>query len=277
MNGVGFTIGAGGFSADLRFGAHYGLLNLAGDPWLPKWDIPDVWIDVTGSEAYKAAEEFKITTSAELPGSTHWDPAPVPVGDKGGGGGGGNGGVLEQGIVIPWVDIPRWFPGEEDESQPPIIFERPPIILPGQVDPGREERETEEGPLAHTWIHLGSQFVSGLFGGDASVPATNGAGMGISGPGAGAGAGGGGGGGGNGQLGPFDPGPGGNGMEYETGSCAKKTRTLTIDCATGLEVKRKRRRRRALLTQGDMGVLFQIASLPNNANVRVALAGAIRR
>jgi len=67
-------------------------------------------------------------------------------------------------------------------------------------------------------------------------------------------------------------------MTPYSGSCPPaKTRTLTIDCATGQEVKRKRRRRRALLTQGDMGVLFQIASLPNNANVRVALAGAIRR
>ncbi len=121
--------------------------------------------------------------------------------------------------------------------------------------------------MAHTWTHLGREIIGGFF------------------PGAGVG------------TGPamgfapdpmglppgdrFVPGTGtGTVVEpmYSGGTCPPpKTRTLTIDCATGLEVKRKRRRRRALLTQGDMGVLFQIASLPNNANVRVALAGAIRR
>jgi len=274
LNGVGFTIGAGGFSADLRFGAHYGLLNVAGDPWIPDWSLPDVWIDVTGSEAYKASEAWKaenITTSAELPGSTHWDPAPVPVGDAGGGRPSNSGVVLEAGSPIPWMDIPRWFPGERDESQPPVIYRPPPILLPGQTDPGREEHETEEEDMAHTWTHLGSQIVGALFPNTVMEQSF------VAGPGQVAVGNGNGGGATNGQLGPFDPGPGATAMQYEAGSCARKTRTLTIDCATGLEVKRKRRRRRALLTQGDMGVLFQIASLPNNANVRVALAGAIRR
>ncbi len=121
--------------------------------------------------------------------------------------------------------------------------------------------------MAHSWLHLGSQVLGGFFpeqnplayapaafsgaqyagsGGSATLP-TVGAATGVS-------------------------------AMYSGGSCPPmKTRTLTIDCATGLEVKRKRRRRPKLLTQGDMGVLFQIASLPNNANVRVALAGAIRR
>jgi len=117
--------------------------------------------------------------------------------------------------------------------------------------------------VAHTWLHLGSQVLGGFFpdqnplayapsnftGGPGQVPVSG------------------------------APTPIGTpAMAAYTGSCPPaKTRTLTIDCATGQEVKRKRRRRRALLTQGDMGVLFQIASLPNNANVRVALAGAIRR
>lgn len=40
---------------------------------------------------------------------------------------------------------------------------------------------------------------------------------------------------------------------------------------------KKRRRRRPILTQTDIGILFQISTLPNNANVRTALARSIRR
>ncbi len=124
--------------------------------------------------------------------------------------------------------------------------------------------------MAHTWKHLGSQFIAGLF------PGTQTEAFGFSGPtvmgGSTVGS-------GNGGI----P-PGGGAIPsveqvaaYQGVCPPRKTRTLTIDCETGLEIKRKRRRRPKLLTQGDMGVLFQIASLPNNANVRIALAGAIRR
>jgi len=208
-----------------------------------------------------------ITTSRELPGSTHWDPAPVPVGDARSGGSSDAGVVFQEGSPIPVLGLPRWLPDFRNEGQPPIIYSPPPIVLPGQTDPGREEREEGEDEVAHTWLHLGSQVLGGFFP-DQNPLAYSGYAPGAA----------------PGTLGPFDPGaetalavPGAGPMSY-TGSCPPaKTRTLTIDCATGLEVKRKRRRRRALLTQGDMGVLFQIASLPNNANVRVALAGAIRR
>ncbi len=212
-----------------------------------------------------------ITTSKDLPGSTHWDPATVPVG-KGKGGSSAPPPVVDAtpvqlpplGVLLPWL------PDFENEGQPPIIFEPPPIILPGQTDPRREEHETEEGTedMAHTWLHLGSQVIGGLFPGQNPMAYTgNGSVPGFSGPVSMP----------TGDVAPM-PMPTGVPSVYSGGTCAPpKTRTLTIDCATGLEVKRKRRRRRALLTQGDMGVLFQIASLPNNANVRVALAGAIRR
>ena len=63
-----------------------------------------------------------------------------------------------------------------------------------------------------------------------------------------------------------------------SGSCPpRKTRTLTIDCATGREVKRTRRRRRRLLTEGDFNDLMRIATLPNKQNVTVALAKAVGR
>jgi len=53
--------------------------------------------------------------------------------------------------------------------------------------------------------------------------------------------------------------------------------SYNINPRTGQLTKCKRRRRRALLTQGDLNVLNQVASLPNNANVRTALARAVGR
>lgn len=71
--------------------------------------------------------------------------------------------------------------------------------------------------------------------------------------------------------------PGPNPMGY-SGSCPpRKTRTLTIDCATGQEVKRTRRRRRRLLTESDFNDLMRIATLPNKQNVAVALSKAVGR
>ncbi len=116
--------------------------------------------------------------------------------------------------------------------------------------------------MAHTWGHLGRELIGGWLG-----DGGGGGGVGIT---------------------PFvDPTfqtpTGGTMMPsasagYSGGSCPpRKTRTLTIDCATGLEIKRIRRRRRKMLTEGDMAQLFQIATLPNNANVRTALARAVRR
>jgi len=74
---------------------------------------------------------------------------------------------------------------------------------------------------------------------------------------------------------PGAPPPGAGSM---AGSCPpRKTRTLTIDCATGKEVKRTRRRRRRILTNSDFNDLMRIATLPNKQNVSVALAKAIGR
>jgi len=205
-----------------------------------------------------------ITASAELPGSTHWDPAPVPVGSTPARPSTPAVVVQSEGTKLPGVALPSILSVIRNESEPPVTYVPPPIVLPGQTDPGREEFEEEETEVAHTWTHVGSQLLGAIFP-DTVTQQSFVAGPGQIGPGA-----------------PAMPVPnvanGGANMQAYAGSCPpRKTRTLTIDCATGLEVKRKRRRRRALLTQGDMGVLFQIASLPNNANVRVALAGAIRR
>lgn len=262
FGGVGFNFGM----------PNYGILGdwpLYGLEWidLPFPDLPDIsgaadaWIQ--GSTAGTG-----ITTSADLPGSTHWDPSPVPVGQSGGGGSAGTGGVLETGITLPYVDIlGSILPGFQNEGQPPIILGGLPPIFSGSgggyYEPPYPEGE-KESDVALTFGNI----VSGI--GDVLGAATAYGNMT------------------SGQLASSFAGPttvpvqGPPAVEaintMYTGSCPpRKTRTLTIDCATGQEVKRKRRRRRALLTQGDMGVLFQIASLPNNANVRVALAGAIRR
>ncbi len=264
---LGFDLGwsgLGGFGT--RFGPQVTLGSSA--RVVPSFTVSSAgWDSIQLSQTFQAARAYQqardnITASRELPGRTHYDPnAAVPVGQAGGGSPSSDGVVRFPGIGLPQVGI--FTPDFQNEGQPPIIYSPPPILLPGQVDPGREEQESEEGPMAHTWTHVGSQFIGALFPSAVAQPA------GFA-PGA------------SGLLPPGDRMvPTGTIVEqtdFGTRSCPPmKTRTLTIDCATGLEIKRKRRRRRALLTQGDMGVLFQIASLPNNANVRVALAGAIRR
>ncbi len=48
------------------------------------------------------------------------------------------------------------------------------------------------------------------------------------------------------------------------------------DTTTGKYTPYRRRRRRKMLTESDMNQLVQVGTLPNNANVRVALAKRIR-
>lgn len=262
----GLSFGFGGFGGILSVGASgVGAFGAGSDTlgsFIREAQLDDFFYSFGGPDPKPRA--IPITTSRELPGSTHWDPAPIPVGKPGGGSPSDSGVVYEEGGILSVLGLPPLLPDFTNKEQPPIIYSPPPILLPGQTDPGREERETEESEVAHTWTHTASQFIGALFPssavqqsfvagpGQAPLPGTV----------------------------PFTPGVPtmGASQVYSGGTCPPaKTRTLTIDCATGQEVKRKRRRRRALLTQGDMGVLFQIASLPNNANVRVALAGAIRR
>lgn len=52
---------------------------------------------------------------------------------------------------------------------------------------------------------------------------------------------------------------------------------VTVDTRTGQVTTCKRRRRRKMLTEGDFNVLLRISTLPNNQNVRIALAKAIGR
>ncbi len=250
--------GPGGYSSG--YGTYTGGGFDAYQPFKRYWLQEQIRGARRAREAVRAAS---ITASRELPGRTHWDPSAADaVGSKGGGPSSDARVVFAPGGSLPQVGV--FLPDFRNEGQPPIIYNPPPIVLPGQTDPGREEQETQEGDVAHTWTHVGSQFIGALFPSSAPQQAF------VAGPSTGF------------NLGPpapvTTPPAAGAVMTPYSGSCPPaKTRTLTIDCATGLEVKRKRRRRRALLTQGDMGVLFQIAALPSNQNVRIALAGAVRR
>ncbi len=78
---------------------------------------------------------------------------------------------------------------------------------------------------------------------------------------------------------PVNVGPVAGAPVVSGGACApRKTRTLTIDCATGQEVKRTRRRRRRLLTSGDLGDLAQLQALVGKGSnaMGVAVSKAIR-
>ncbi len=217
---------------------------------------------------YQAPSEWSIlsraiTASRELPGRTHWDPptSEVPVGESPSASSVLGSIIRAAGAGLPEVGVST--PDFQNTGQPPIIFDPVDVLLPGQTDPGREERESQEGPLAHTWLHLGSQVLGGLFPGQNPMAYAPSGFSGVSG------------------IPPVqvaDPSLPAPSMAGYSGSCPpRKTRTLTIDCATGQEIKRTRRRRPKLLTSTDMAMLFQIATLPNNANVRTALARAVRR
>lgn len=62
-----------------------------------------------------------------------------------------------------------------------------------------------------------------------------------------------------------------------TGDQCYHGRYLTYDTQTGQFKPRRRRRRRAMLTKSDIADLNVIATLPNSANVKMALAQRIGR
>ncbi len=168
-----------------------------------------------------------------------------------------------RGQIPSKVDLPETW--EELEELIPEIFEpiletrpgRTPDPYPGSeasravIDPTQtpvsgvdDEEFTEEEPMAHSWWHLGSQVIDVLQGQAA------GGGTALAPP--------------QGFAGPMTPTPGTPAF-YAANAAAAGTHC------------RRRRRRRALLTEGDFNSLMRIATLPNNANVRTALAKAVGR
>jgi len=124
-------------------------------------------------------------------------------------------------------------------TPPPLIPVGLPQLPTGQVGGG----STGESEMAIDWGSIASTVVSGFFDPSAGPQP---AGLpsvpysGLAGP-----------------VGAGDPSY--NGKAWASAQC------------------KKRRRRRPILTQTDIGILFQISTLPNNANVRTALARSIRR
>lgn len=259
MLGGGLHWGLGGGLRSFRVGSRFPILG--GQSYFIDSLIRD-----------QIAENIRqITASAELPGRTHWDPQPtVSVGNPGSGPPGAStdspaGGDIF-GVFIPALPdiIGRVFPGGDRPGEgtfesPPVDFIPVPVLLPGQSDPGREEWETnEEKPVAEFWDFATS--VLGAFTGP--TPGVTPSNFNLSGP---TGVGGGGGGGGG----------GGAGVPVGMPGCEPPSKWC-YDAKTGKYTPQRRRRRRKMLTAGDMNQLVQIGTLPNNANVRVALAKRIR-
>ncbi len=169
-------------------------------------------------------------------------------------------GTTPRGAISKTGDVPETW--EELEELIPEIFEpiletrpgrRPDpypgsdaaaaVIDPTPASPGSVDDDdfTEAEDMAHSWLHLGSDILAAYTSPTAGVAAAP---MGFAGP-------------------ARVPGAGAvPGFTYGTDN--------------GIPCKR-RRRRRALLTEGDFNSLMRIATLPNNANVRTALAKAVGR
>ncbi len=124
---------------------------------------------------------------------------------------------------------------------PPIDEERWGDIIrtevPVPVDDS-EFDEHEDGTMAHTWFHSATELALGIWGPQ--------------------------------QGGGAAPGP------QSMASTEAWLQGATLGTDNGRPPCKRRRRRRALLTQSDLNVLNQIANLPNNTNVRTALAKAVR-
>ncbi len=113
---------------------------------------------------------------------------------------------------------------------------RTPVPVP-VVDDSEFEEEGEE--MAHSWLHVGSQILGVL-----TQPE---------------------------QQQVYNP----PSAFAPSGGFVSGGSTMTYANSTGVRCKR-RRRQRNILTQSNLNMLFQIATLPNNGNVRVALSRAIK-
>jgi len=147
---------------------------------------------------------------------------------------------------LPTYEGPFDGPWHDRDSTEGEIFIPPP---PGPVlqDPGQDEAE---GRVAVEWydsvFDIAGQFLQGYQQASQYVPPPT-------------------------TVGPPAP--------AQAGSCpTRKTRTLTIDCATGQEIKRPRRRRRRLLTASDLGDLAQLQAMVGKGSnaMSVAVSKAIR-
>ncbi len=150
---------------------------------------------------------------------------------------------LEELIPEIFEPILETRPGRTPDPYPGSEASRA-IIVPtqGPVSGVDDEEFTEDESMAHSWWHLGSQVIDVLQG-QATQPAA-----------------------------VYNPAYA-NQFVSSTGT-GSPGYAQAMARAAGCK---KRRRRRALLTEGDFNSLMRIATLPNNANVRTALAKAVGR
>ena len=255
MGGGGLFFGFGGFGGYASFGTQRDTLG----EHIRAAQLSDFFASKARSKSRS------ITTSAALPGDTHWNPpgggsqASISVGT--GGAPAILGRIFGKGEVIPAVDMvwpgaipwpPRGQPTDRSpdfvDTGPPVVFTEPPIILPGQSSPGREEREAEVDKV-QTWGDFATGVVQGVISNLTGTSSASGLPPGFVSPNF-----------------PMTV-PATNGATGEA---------LQVNLATGKITKCRRKRRRVMLTAGDLAVLHQISTLPNTKNVSIALAKRIR-
>ena len=136
-------------------------------------------------------------------------------------------------------------PGRTPDPYPGSEASRAIIVpTPGPVSGVDDEEFTQEDAMAHSWWHLGSQVIDVLQGQQPGGASTS-------------------------YAAP---------AQFATGQAPSDYYTTRSRPGYDTEGRcRRRRRRRALLTEGDFNSLMRIATLPNNANVRTALAKAVGR
>ena len=133
-------------------------------------------------------------------------------------------------------------------AQAPVLDNIDPAILGNPVDPGDDQVLVDdmENEQVGTWVDDLLTVGSGIID---VIQGQNPGGY---------------------QTPPINYDPGGYGVPSSGGK-------VTVDTATGKVTPCRRRRRRRLLTEGDFNDLMRIATLPNNQNVRTALAKGIGR
>ncbi len=234
--------------------------------YVPFGDSSAAYISTIGATVQRALEAAQYwanspptlqITEGEDVGYREYEPI-IPMGNEGGGfvwPGILTGGFVPERVSVPTMGDPVWEPGSifapgggwdplpEDAYDPP-----PPDTGVGEA-PLYDEYEGDVG-VAHDWMHTARTIAEGYF-----APTTQPL-----------------------ALAPASvPVGGGTAVPY-TGSCPpRKTRTLTIDCATGQEIKRTRRRRRRLLTSSDINDLAALKAIVGGGQaMNLAVARAVR-
>ncbi len=142
--------------------------------------------------------------------------------------------------ALPAV-VPRYRPTFNIPVLPPAILNGVPDVPSGSV--GGEDRTQEETMALQDWIS-GAVDIANVWGGYTSAQVAQ-------------------------QFGGVMNAPAPAPVTLPSGQILNGPMSYAGGC-------KRRKRQRNILTQANIGIMWQISSLPNNANVRIALARAIR-